>query len=85
MGHDTDWVGEGEYSCPLLLGRCQTLAFVTAGTQPLPSRVYSDQENNFVDPWYQDLPRDVSIRVPADEKTDVFTITFPLVPGASFP
>jgi hypothetical protein len=84
VGHDTDWVGEGEYSCLLLLGRCQTLEFVTA-TQPLPSRVYSDQENDFVDPWYQDLPRDVSIRIPAGEKTDVFTITFPPVPGASFP
>jgi hypothetical protein len=52
--------------------------------QLLPSRVYSDQENNFVDPWYKDLPRDVSIRASADEKTDVFTMTFPPVPGTSF-
>jgi len=43
---------------------------VTA-TQTLPSRVYSLQESNFVDPWYKDLPRDVSIRIPAGTKTDI--------------
>ncbi|KIM88843.1 hypothetical protein PILCRDRAFT_813830 [Piloderma croceum F 1598] len=33
----------------------------TGLVKPLPSRMYSDQENNFVDPWYKDLPRDFRV------------------------
>jgi hypothetical protein len=47
------------------------LNFCLMPSQMLPAKLYSSKENDFVDPWYKDLPRDVSIVFPKAHNIDI--------------
>jgi len=53
----------------------------TGLVKTLPSRVYSLEENGFSDPWYKDLPRDVTSSFSYKTSADIS----PLVPRSSSP